>query len=66
MSLSRRSFVHTMGAGAAGVLVGRDFPPFQNTHCRVSIGTVDEMQRAVAVFKSVLAGAPSTSRQGGR
>jgi histidinol-phosphate aminotransferase len=48
---------------AAGVLVGRDFPPFQNTYCRVSIGTMEEMQRAVAVFKSVMGGATSTSRQ---
>ncbi len=51
---------------AAGVLVGRDFPPFEKEYCRISIGTMDEMQRAVAVFKTVLAGAPSTSRQGGR
>jgi histidinol-phosphate aminotransferase len=49
---------------AAGVMVGRDFPPFQNTHARISIGTMDEMQRAVAVFKTVLGGATSTSRQG--
>jgi histidinol-phosphate aminotransferase len=49
---------------AAGVMVGRDFPPFQNTHCRISIGTMDEMQRAVAVFKTALGGATSTSRQG--
>ncbi len=48
---------------AAGVLVGRDFPPFEKDHCRVSLGTMDEMQRAVAVFKTVLAGAPATSRQ---
>lgn len=51
---------------AAGVLVGRDFPPFEKEYCRISIGTMDEMQRAVAVFKTVLAGAPNTSRQGGR
>jgi len=37
-----------------GVLVGRDFPPFAKTHVRISIGTMDEMQRAVAVFRSVL------------
>ena len=51
---------------AAGVLVGRDFPPFEKEYCRISIGTMDEMQRAVEVFKTVLAGAPNTSRQGGR
>jgi histidinol-phosphate aminotransferase len=37
-----------------GILVGRDFPPFEKTHCRISIGTMDEMERAVAVFRSVL------------
>lgn len=39
-----------------GVHVGRDFPPFQNTHCRISLGTMDEMQRAVGVFGQVLEG----------
>jgi histidinol-phosphate aminotransferase len=51
---------------AAGVLVGRDFPPFEQQYCRISIGTMDEMQKAVAVFRTALAGAPVTSRQGGR
>jgi histidinol-phosphate aminotransferase len=37
-----------------GVVVGRDFPPFEKTHVRISIGTMDEMQKAVAVFRSVL------------
>jgi histidinol-phosphate aminotransferase len=37
-----------------GVLVGRDFPPFEKTHCRISVGTMEEMQRAVGVFRSVL------------
>ena len=50
---------------AAGVLVGRDFPPFEQQYCRISIGTMDEMQKAVAVFRTSLAGAPTTSRQGG-
>jgi histidinol-phosphate/aromatic aminotransferase/cobyric acid decarboxylase-like protein len=36
------------------VSVGRDFPPFENTHVRVSIGTMEEMQKAVAVFRDVL------------
>lgn len=48
-----------------GVLVGRDFPPYEKTHCRVSIGTMDEMQRAVDVFKRVLGGAPATTAQRG-
>jgi histidinol-phosphate aminotransferase len=37
-----------------GVLVGRAFPPFEKTHCRISIGTMDEMRRALTVFRSVL------------
>jgi histidinol-phosphate aminotransferase len=37
-----------------GIVVGRDFPPFEKTHVRVSIGTQDEMQKAMAVFRAVL------------
>ncbi|MEO6238021.1 MAG: aminotransferase class I/II-fold pyridoxal phosphate-dependent enzyme, partial [Vicinamibacterales bacterium] len=40
---------------AKGVLVGRDFPPFEKTHCRISYGTMAEMRTAVAVFGEVLA-----------
>jgi histidinol-phosphate aminotransferase len=36
------------------VLVGRPFPPLM-THARISIGTMDEMRRAVDVFRQVLA-----------
>jgi histidinol-phosphate aminotransferase len=36
------------------VLVARDFPPFEKTHCRLSIGTMDEMKKAVVVFGEVL------------
>ena len=39
---------------ARGVLVARDFPPFEKTHCRLSFGTMDEMKKAVAVFGEVL------------
>jgi histidinol-phosphate aminotransferase len=39
---------------AEGIVVGRDFPPFEKTHCRISIGTMDEMKQAVAVFGKVL------------
>jgi histidinol-phosphate aminotransferase len=38
-----------------GVLVARDFPPYEKTHCRISIGTMAEMQQAVKVFEKVLA-----------
>jgi histidinol-phosphate aminotransferase len=37
-----------------GVMVGRDFPPFEKTHARVSIGTMQEMKKAAEVFRSVL------------
>jgi histidinol-phosphate aminotransferase len=37
------------------VAVGRDFPPMENTHCRISLGSWEEMQKAVDVFKRVLA-----------
>lgn len=37
------------------ILVGRDFPPLQNSHCRISLGSMEEMQQAVEVFRKVLA-----------
>jgi len=36
------------------VRVGRDFPPLEDTHCRISLGTMEEMERAVEVFGQVL------------
>jgi histidinol-phosphate aminotransferase len=39
---------------AKGVLVARDFPPFEKTHCRIAFGTMDEMRKAVNVFGDVL------------
>ena len=39
-----------------GIMVGREFPPLQKTHARVSIGTIDEMQRAGVVIAEVLGG----------
>lgn len=46
-----------------GVMVGRDFPPFEKSHCRISIGTMDEMKKAVEVFKTALK-APITTTAG--
>jgi len=37
------------------ILVGRDFPPMEKTHCRISLGSREEMEKAVRVFKKVLA-----------
>ncbi len=39
---------------AKGILVARDFPPFEKSHCRFSFGTMEEMKKAVAVFGAVL------------
>jgi histidinol-phosphate aminotransferase len=36
------------------VAVGRDFPPLEQTHSRISLGTMEEMQRAMEVFRAVL------------
>jgi histidinol-phosphate/aromatic aminotransferase/cobyric acid decarboxylase-like protein len=46
---------------AKGVRVARNFPPFENTHCRISFGTMDEMQKAVKVFGEVLGKAAATN-----
>lgn len=46
---------------ALGVEVGRDFPPMEKTHSRISLGTMDEMRRAVEVFRKVLTARPSQS-----
>jgi histidinol-phosphate aminotransferase len=42
--------------GKKGLMVGRPFPPL-TTYSRISVGTLDEMQRAVAIVKDVLAAA---------
>jgi histidinol-phosphate aminotransferase len=68
MDIKRPAAAFRDACRAAGVFVGRDFPPFETRYCRVSIGTQDEMTRAVAVFRTVLGAAATTSRQqqGGR
>lgn len=39
---------------AQGVAVGRDFPPMEKTYARISLGTMDDMQKAMVVFKQAL------------
>ena len=39
---------------AQGVAVGRDFPPMEKTYARISLGTMEDMQKAMVVFKQVL------------
>jgi histidinol-phosphate aminotransferase len=38
-----------------GVLVARDFPPYEKSHCRISIGTLEQMKQATEVFARALA-----------
>jgi histidinol-phosphate/aromatic aminotransferase/cobyric acid decarboxylase-like protein len=40
-------------SASLGIAVGRPFPPL-TTHSRISIGTLEEMQRAYEVFEQVL------------
>jgi histidinol-phosphate aminotransferase len=49
---------------AQKVSVGRDFPPFEKSHTRISLGTMEEMKRAVAVFRQVLTAPARTSARG--
>jgi histidinol-phosphate aminotransferase len=42
------------GCAKHGVLVGRDFPPLEKQWARISIGTMEEMQKATDVFRQVL------------
>jgi histidinol-phosphate aminotransferase len=46
---------------AKGVMVARDFPPFEKTHARITLGTMAEMQKAVQVFGEVLGKKTSTA-----
>ena len=52
-----------------GVLVGREFPPLEKAHARVSVGTIEEMQQASLVFGEVIgahrSGAAEASRVSG-
>jgi histidinol-phosphate aminotransferase len=42
------------GCRAQGVSVGRDFPPMEKSYARISLGTMDDMQKAMPIFKKVL------------
>jgi histidinol-phosphate aminotransferase len=72
-SVSNTNFVFlNIGRPAAGfrdacakrnVFVARDFPPMEKTHARITIGTMDEMKKAVDVFREVLSVRSSTAAQ---
>jgi histidinol-phosphate aminotransferase len=42
------------GCRELGVSVGRDFPPMEKTWARISLGRMEDMEKAVPVFKKVL------------
>jgi histidinol-phosphate aminotransferase len=60
VNIGRPAAAFRDGCRTHKVLVGRDFPPMEKTHARISIGTMDEMKKAVQVFGQVL-GNTSTS-----
>ena len=45
------------------VRVGRDFPPFEKSHTRITLGTMDEMKQAVEVFRRVLTSKATAQQQ---
>lgn len=46
---------------ALNVQVGRDFPPMEKTHTRITLGTMDEMRQAMDVFRKVLSAKATAS-----
>ena len=55
VNLERPASVFRAACLEQGVRVGRDFPPMEQTHSRISLGTKEEMEAAVRVFRNVLA-----------
>jgi histidinol-phosphate aminotransferase len=53
-----RSFA--AACAARGIRIARPFPPLEH-HARITIGTLDEMRRATAVFAEVLATPPAVT-----
>jgi histidinol-phosphate aminotransferase len=41
-------------ARARGIMVGRDFPPMEKTYARISLGRMEDMEKAMPVFRQVL------------
>ena len=54
VDLKRPASQFREACAALKVSVGRDFPPFEKTHSRITLGTMDEMRQAVQVFRRVL------------
>jgi histidinol-phosphate aminotransferase len=45
------------------VFVARDFPPMEKTHARITIGTMEEMKKAMDVFREVLSARATAAAQ---
>ena len=56
VAIGRDSKAFKEACAKQGILIGRPFPPL-TTQARISIGTMDEMKKAVDVFRQVLTGA---------
>jgi len=54
VDIGRPARVFRDGCADQWVNVGRDFPPFEHSHARISLGTMEEMKRATTVFREVL------------
>jgi histidinol-phosphate aminotransferase len=54
VNVGRSAKAFREGCEKEGVRVGRDFPPFEKSHSRISIGTMEEMTYATQVFGKVL------------
>ena len=64
VDLGRTAASFRDGCAAAKIQVGRDFPPYEKTHSRITLGTMDEMRQAMNVFKTAarrLAPPPASS-----
>ncbi len=55
VDLKRPAAEFRAACAAENVMVGRNFPPYEKSHARISIGTMAEMQRAVQTFERALA-----------
>lgn len=53
VDLKRDASAFRTGCQAGGIQVGRRFPPL-DTHVRISLGTIEEMERAWGVFQPLL------------
>ena len=54
MNIGRPAVGFRDGCRELGVAVGRDFPPMEKTWARISLGRMEDMEKAVPVFKKVL------------